>query len=914
MPVIYIDNVLYEVEGGQDLLTACLSLGLNVPHFCWHPALHSVGACRQCAVKMFRDEKDTRGFIVMSCLTGVEDGCRISINDPEVKRFRASVIEWLMANHPHDCPVCDEGGECHLQDMTVMTGHNYRKYAFKKRTYKNQDLGPFIHHEMNRCIQCYRCLRYYRDYAGGRDFNVFGIHQRVSFGRAHDGTLENEFSGNLVEVCPTGVFTDKTFRRHFTRKWDLQTAPSICPHCGLGCNTIPGERYGTLRRILNRYNSEVNGYFLCDRGRFGYEFVNSDRRITRPLVKQDSGPNAFQEAVTGEEALTRFKEIFRESKGVVGIGSPRASLEANFALRSLVGADRFSCGMSSREQELVGAALGILRDGPVSPASLHDVELSDAALVLGEDVTNVAPRLALALRQAALRKLLAICEKLNIPRWNEAAVRELVRHEKGPLFIATPFGTRLDDAAAETYHAAPDDIARLGFAVANRINPYSPAVEGLSADPSEKAAVIAQALLDAHHPLVVAGVTCGEKSVLHAAANVAWALHSVGRPVKLSFTMPECNSLGVALMGGMGLEQALGMVREGTADTVVILENDLFRRVSLDQITAFLDSCKNVVVLDHLSNESTSRSDLVFPAATFAEADGTFVNNEGRAARFYQVFKPLDPIKESWRWLRDMMAITGKAQTATWHRLDDIVAAMADSEPIFEPLPTIAPPADFRAAGQKIPRQSHRESGRTAILANVTVHEPAPPADPDSALTFSMEGYRGIPPSSLTPRYWASGWNSVQALYRFQERISGPLRGGDPGKRLIEPDEHRDVSYFRDVPARFEARDGKWLIVPAHHIFGSEELSVLSPGIAERTTRPYLGLYPQDAGLLELNEGQYANLMINGKMLTLPVRMNPTLPRGVASLPKGLPEMEWMDLPAWGRVTAAGEDPRGFNP
>ena len=122
----------------------------------------------------------------MSCLTGVEDGCRISINDPEVKRFRASVIEWLMANHPHDCQVCDEGGECHLQDMTVMTGHNYRKYAFKKRTYKNQDLGPFIHHEMNRCIQCYRCLRYYRDYAGGRDFNVFGIHQRVSFGRAHD--------------------------------------------------------------------------------------------------------------------------------------------------------------------------------------------------------------------------------------------------------------------------------------------------------------------------------------------------------------------------------------------------------------------------------------------------------------------------------------------------------------------------------------------------------------------------------------------------------------------------------------------------------------------------------------------------------------------------------------------------------
>ena len=156
-----------------------------------------------------------------------------------------------------------------------MSGHNYRKYRFTKRTFTNQDLGPFINHEMNRCIECYRCVRYYRDLAGGNDLNVFAAHDHVYFGRAEDGTLENEFSGNLVEVCPTGVFTDKTLRSHYTRKWDLQTAPSICHHCGVGCNTIPGERYNSLRRILNRYNHDVNGYFLCDRGRFGYEFVNS---------------------------------------------------------------------------------------------------------------------------------------------------------------------------------------------------------------------------------------------------------------------------------------------------------------------------------------------------------------------------------------------------------------------------------------------------------------------------------------------------------------------------------------------------------------------------------------------------------------------------------------------------------------
>ena len=129
MATIYIDNKPYEVEDGQNLLNACLSLGFNIPYFCWHPAMHSVGACRQCAVKQFRDENDTRGRIMMSCMTPAADGMRISIDDPEARQCRAGVIEFLMMNHPHDCPVCDEGGECHLQDMTVMTGHNYRHFA-----------------------------------------------------------------------------------------------------------------------------------------------------------------------------------------------------------------------------------------------------------------------------------------------------------------------------------------------------------------------------------------------------------------------------------------------------------------------------------------------------------------------------------------------------------------------------------------------------------------------------------------------------------------------------------------------------------------------------------------------------------------------------------------------------------------
>ena len=285
MATVYVDKQQYEMNPKQNLLHGCLSLGMNLPYFCWHPALGSVGACRQCAVKQFKDEADTHGKIVMACMTPAAEGTRISIQDPEAAEFRAAIIEGLMLNHPHDCPVCDEGGECHLQDMTVMTGHDYRRYTFEKRTFRNQYLGPFVNHEMNRCIQCYRCVRFYREYAGGNDLNAFALRNIVFFGRDRDGVLENEFAGNLVEVCPTGVFTDATLKRHYTRKWDLQMAPSVCVHCALGCNITAAERYGMLRRVVNRYNGEVNGYFLCDRGRFGYEFVNSERRIRQPLRK-----------------------------------------------------------------------------------------------------------------------------------------------------------------------------------------------------------------------------------------------------------------------------------------------------------------------------------------------------------------------------------------------------------------------------------------------------------------------------------------------------------------------------------------------------------------------------------------------------------------------------------------------------
>ncbi len=840
MITIFIDDKPYQVKEGQNVLQACLSLGLDLPYFCWHPALHSVGACRQCAVKVFKDEKDTRGRIMMSCMTPATEGMRLSVDHADAQAFRRSVIEWLMLNHPHDCPVCDEGGECHLQDMTVMTGHTYRRTRFKKRTHRNQDLGPFINHEMNRCIQCYRCVRFYRDYAGGRDFNVFSCHDSVYFGRSENGVLESEFSGNLIEVCPTGVFTDKTLKCHYTRKWDLQTAPSVCVHCGLGCNTIPGERYGTLRRILNRYNREVNGYFLCDRGRFGYEFVNSGKRIRKALIKQDSGSG--QRPADKAEALKLVGDILSKSKNIIGIGSPRASLESNFALRTLVGPENFCSGMSAQEHRLVLVIVDMLVKGPARTPSLHDVESADAVLVLGEDVTNTAPLLDLALRQSVRNQPIDVVEKKRIPAWDDNAVRNMVQTERGPLYIATPRGSKLDSIATKVYHAAPDGLARLGFAIAHALNPDVPAVEGLSAEMVDLAREIAQALNNARHPVVISGTSLGNEPLIKAAANVAWALCAGGRSAGLCYTVPECNTLGVGLMEGKPLDEAFAAVRSEKVDTVVILENDLYRRADETAISDFISKAGKVLVLDHLVNPTSSTADVAFPAGTFAESDGTLVNNEGRAQRFYQVFVPGLDVQESWKWLHDMIRASGMKNVA-WQNLDDITKELSAALPVFKPLLGLAPDAGFRMAGAKIPRQPHRYSGRTAMLADISVHEPKPVDDVDTPLSFSMEGYEGRPPAALISRYWSPKWNSVSALNKFQQEVGGPLIGGDPGKRLIEPEERGKPQYFTYVPSEPLAEEGQ-PSVPEYDIFRSEELSAQSAAIAERAKKKIKGKSP----------------------------------------------------------------------
>ncbi|ABB62549.1 NADH-quinone oxidoreductase chain G [Shigella dysenteriae WRSd3] len=888
MATIHVDGKEYEVNGADNLLEACLSLGLDIPYFCWHPALGSVGACRQCAVKQYQNAEDTRGRLVMSCMTPASDGTFISIDDEEAKQFRESVVEWLMTNHPHDCPVCEEGGNCHLQDMTVMTGHSFRRYRFTKRTHRNQDLGPFISHEMNRCIACYRCVRYYKDYADGTDLGVYGAHDNVYFGRPEDGTLESEFSGNLVEICPTGVFTDKTHSERYNRKWDMQFAPSICQQCSIGCNISPGERYGELRRIENRYNGTVNHYFLCDRGRFGYGYVNLKDRPRQPVQRR--GDDFI--TLNAEQAMQGAADILRQSKKVIGIGSPRASVESNFALRELVGEENFYTGIAHGEQERLQLALKVLREGGIYTPALREIESYDAVLVLGEDVTQTGARVALAVRQAVKGKAREMAAAQKVADWQIAAILNIGQRAKHPLFVTNVDDTRLDDIAAWTYRAPVEDQARLGFAIAHALDNSAPAVDGIEPELQSKIDVIVQALAGAKKPLIISGTNAGSLEVIQAAANVAKALKGRGADVGITMIARSVNSMGLGIMGGGSLEEALTELETGRADAVVVLENDLHRHASATRVNAALAKALLVMVVDHQRTAIMENAHLVLSAASFAESDGTVINNEGRAQRFFQVYDPAyydskTVMLESWRWLHSLHS-TLLSREVDWTQLDHVIDAVVAKIPELAGIKDAAPDATFRIRGQKLAREPHRYSGRTAMRANISVHEPRQPQDIDTMFTFSMEGNnQPTAHRSQVPFAWAPGWNSPQAWNKFQDEVGGKLRFGDPGVRLFETSEN-GLDYFTSVPARFQPQDGKWRIAPYYHLFGSDELSQRSPVFQSRMPQLYIKLNPADAAKLGVNAGTRVSFSYDGNTVTLPVEIAEGLTRGQVGLPMGM--------------------------
>jgi len=876
MAKVVIDGKEYEVNPDNNLLQECLSLGMDLPYFCWHPCMGSVGACRQCAVKQYRNADDKDGMLVMACMTPAADGSIISIKDEQARDMRERVIESLMISHPHDCPVCEEGGECHLQDMTMMSGHNYRRYDKKKVTHRNQYLGPFINHEMNRCIACYRCVRYYDDYAGGTDLSAQASHHHVYFGRQEEGVLESEFSGNLVEVCPTGVFTDKSFSEHYSRKWDLQTAPSVCVGCSVGCNITPGERYGTLRRITNRYNSEINGYFLCDRGRFGFDYINSKERIEAPLARSESG----ETEMTLDDAVALIEDL--KGGAAIGIGSPRASNEANYALRNLVGAENFYCGIADDEHAVNRLILELAHDEAFRSPSVRDIEKADAVLIIGEDVTNTAPRISLALRQSAHNKALSLASANNIPQWQDAAVRELAQHERSPISILSGHATRLDDVASELHIDSYAGQAELAQAIAAELGTQVDTNSAPGSDQGALAKTIADHLRTAERPLIISGSSNGQLCLVQAAANVARALQQKnGSPTSLCLVTPEVNSIGLEMLSTA--ENSLGVALEkmtsGAASRVIVLENDLYRRAATDTVDQALAKLEQLVVIDQMPTTTSARASHVLPSTGFSEHEATLINYEGRAQLSFQVHNCSVSALPAWRWLSP-----GETD------INGVINRCSEDVKGFEKLDDMLPHGNQFVAGMKVPRQSHRYSGRTAMIANINVHEPKQPQDAESPLAFSMEGMPATRDCSILGAAWSPGWNSNQAISKFQDEVNGELKQGHTGNLLLERNQQGGY-----LPLSLTDQGaGEFSLIRAFQIFGSDELSAKASPIRQRLTDPYVSLAPVDADRLGVRQGDTVSINGNGKLATVCVRSH--IKPGTTALYAGDNHLNLQDL------------------
>ena len=614
MPKLVIDNREIEVPSGTKVIEAAERLGIMIPRFCYHPALGSVGACRVCAVKFL--EGPVKG-VQMSCMVDARDGMVVSTTDEEAVDFRRYVIEWLMLHHPHDCPVCDEGGHCLLQDMTVSGGHGLRRYPGKKRTHTDQDLGPLIQHEMNRCIQCYRCSRFYQEYCGYRDLGVMQSGNRVYFGRQEDGTLESPYAGNITDICPTGVFTEKP-SRFKGRRWDYERTPSICLNCSLGCHTVVSARYREVVRQEARFSAAVNGDFICDRGRYGFFYAGSPERPRQAAI---DGEAATREKTLGV-ALERLEGIVRQSGtgAVACAGSLRSSLDTLAAIDRLSRQNGWhapSFWMDRFVATRVKTAASRLEAD--TAVSLRQVEQADVILVVGADPINEAPMLALVMRQA----------------WRRGA--RVVVIDPRPVFLPYDF---------DHLPAAPEEM-RLGLGMLIKRVIERGEVEQLGHTAlsfydsipeaplpiKDRFETVAGILKASHRPIVVCGTEVVPDGGPALAADFALLLKAENRSAGLFYVFPGANAFGATLLPGdqAAFEDILAAVENKTVRALVLVECDPLRtfadRPRLEKALASLDV---LVVMDYLGTETVKRADIFLPTTTVYESGGLFVNQEGR--------------------------------------------------------------------------------------------------------------------------------------------------------------------------------------------------------------------------------------------------------------------------------------------
>lgn len=339
--------------------------------------------------------------------------------------------------------------------------------------------------------------------------------------------------------------------------------------------------------------------------------------------------------------------------------------------------------------------------------------------------------------------------------------------------------------------------------------------------------------------------------------------------------------------------------------TLVILENDLYRKAPAQEVDQLIKSFKNIIAIDSLMNSTTRKADYILPAATVYESDGHLVNNEGRVQRFYKVFVKEGEVRSGRQWMQVLSENVTTNPLSGLKDIFDYCEAIERDYDIFKGLAANVTPLTFREGAQKVAREPHRYSGRTAIHANESVHEPTPPLDQESPMSFSMEGFHETPSAPLTPFFWSPGWNSVQAVNKFQIEIGGDLRREIPQLCILRNSKSENLNggYYKmdsgDSTHHGDVQEGRWKVLPLYHIFGSDELSVVEGGIAELVPAPYIAVNPQSAKKMGWDESTILKPSGDEHTQGIPLRVLKGIPDDCVGIPVGLEQMSFVKLEAW---------------
>ena len=626
MVEIELDGKKVEVPAGSMVMHAADKAGTYIPHFCYHKKLSIAANCRMCLVEVEKAPKP-----MPACATPVTQGMIVRTKSDKAIKAQQSVMEFLLINHPLDCPICDQGGECQLQDLAVGYGKGASRYEEEKRVVFHKDVGPLISmEEMSRCIHCTRCVRFGQEIAGVMELGMShrGEHSEIETFVGH--SVDSELSGNMIDVCPVGALTSKPFR-YQARTWELSRRKSISPHDSTGANLIVQVKNHKVMRVVPLENEAVNECWIADRDRYSYEALNSPDRLTQPMIKQDG---QWQE-VDWQTALEYVANGMRQLKDEFGpqalgvVASPHSTIEELYLAGALVrglGADNIDTRLRAADYSLA-AETGKARWLGMPIAELSSL---DRVLVVGSNLRKDHPLFAQRIRQAARKGAQVSALVSAQPDW-ALPVRHVVLADAGYWTVA---------------------LAGVAGAVAEAAGVQAPA----QVEVTDAARAVAQSLMSGEHKAVLLGNAAAhheQAASLLALAN--WIGQHTG--ARVGYLTEAANTVGAQLVKAQpttGLN-ATQMLTGG-------LKCALLLNMEPGKDSAVCD--KGLKVTDMVVTLSPFKtnldvSDVLLPIAPFTETSGSFVNAEGRLQSFHAVVKPLGEARPAWKVLRVLGSMLG---------------------------------------------------------------------------------------------------------------------------------------------------------------------------------------------------------------------------------------------------------------